>query len=322
MFDSPGVFYSDDPKIIFNDNWLLDQSKIVSLKNHNLVILNFSSEHYGLSGIDHVYHALKNSGINFLLLTHDPADHKKFDRLVFYPHWYHWSRKNFIVKQYNIDTRTYKWSCLNGNPRAHRIYNYYYSKQQPYYDSSYFTFYNAEPHRGDDVILPSIVKDFWESIRHTMPSRDNINIGPRPDSVCNLPAISDSYIHLVTETTVISKIFVSEKTWKPIATGQLFLVFGNPGTISYLRDSGVDVFDDIIDHSYDLINNWQDRLHAIHYQLRHLLSQDLNAMYIDTKPRRTNNVDKFFSGAFDNLYKLEIEKTIKNIVVGYSGASK
>lgn len=318
MFDKPGVFYSNEPKILFNDDWLLDTHKIEKLKQHNLNIIDLSSEHHGADGLDYVYHALEDADINFLLLVHDPVDHQKFDRMLFYPHWYHWSRKNFIVKENDLDRRTYKWSCLNGNPRAHRIYNYYYSQQQPYYDSAYFTFYNAEPYRHDDVSLPSIVADFWERIRHTMPSRDKIFIRARPDSVCNLPAISDSYIHLVTETTIISKIFVSEKTWKPIANGQLFLVFGNPGTISYLRDNGVDVFDDIIDHSYDSIDNWQDRLHAIHRQVRHLVSQNLSDIYVATKARRTDNSHKFFAGAFDKQYNI----TIENIIASSNSTSK
>lgn len=312
MFDKPGVFYSYDPKIVFNNEWLLDNNKIQSLTQHKISVLDFSSEHYGDDGLDHVYSALENASINFLLLTHNPADHLKFDRMLFYPHWYHWSRQNFIIKENNSNSRSYKWSCLNGNPRPHRVYNYFYSQQQSYYQSAYFTFYNEDPVRADDVILPQDVTNFWKSVRHTLPNRSNIHVGSRPDSRCDLPANNDAYIHLVTETTVIPRIFVSEKTWKPVAAGQIFLVFGNPGTISYLRDQGVDVFDDIVDHSYDSIDNWQDRLHAIHHQLKHLLSQDLESVFEVTKARRTNNVKKFFSGDFDCRYKNTIDQIIEH----------
>jgi hypothetical protein len=128
-----------------------------------------------------------------------------------------------------------------------------------------------------------------------------------------LPANTDAYIHLVTETTVIPKIFVSEKTWKPIAAGQLFLIFGNPGIVSYLRNCGVDVFDDIVDHSYDSIVDWQCRLHAIHDQIAYLLNQNLKDIYITTSKRRTENTKKFFAGEFDNQYKQTLLQCINTL---------
>lgn len=311
MFDNPGVFYSNNPTVIFDNNWLLDQSKIASLKQHKLSVLDFSSEHYGVDGLDYVYNALEDAGINFLLLTHDPSDHLKFPRMLFYSHWYNWGKENFIIAPNSSCTRTYKWSCLNGNPRAHRIYNYFYSRQQSYFNSAYFTFYNADISRHDDVSLPSVVTDFWENTRGLLPSRRFD--GPRCDSRCDLPANTNSYIHLVTETTILAKIFISEKTWKPIASEQLFLIFGNPGTISHLRNCGIDVFDDIVDHSYDLIDNWDMRLHAIHDQLKHLLTQDLKDIYIATQQRRADNAKLFFSGTVDNQYKQTLKQCINTL---------
>lgn len=323
MFNRPGLFYSNSPgSVIFDNDWTMSDIKIQNLKQHKLSILDFSSEHYGIDGLDHVYDSLNNHGINFLLLTHNPNDHKKFDRMLFYPWWYHWSKENFVINKNYSSTRAYKWSCLNGNPRAHRIYNYFYSQQQSYYNSAYFSFYNSNPHRNDDVELSDDVTAFWENIKHTLLDRNNIHIGIRPDAQCNLPAINDSYVNLVTETTVIPKIFITEKTWKPIANAQLFLVFGNPGTVGYLRDMGVDVFDDIIDHSYDLIDNWQERLHAIHYQLEKLINQNIESVFQATQTRRINNVNKFFSGEFDNRYKNIIEQTIIDILDNHGDTSK
>jgi hypothetical protein len=309
MFDDPGVFYSNDPKTIFDDQWLLDQNKIHQLKQHNLSILDFSSEHYGANGLDHVYHELESLGVHFLLLSHHPVDHQKFERMFFYPYWYHWARKNFVLGK-SSSTKVYKWSCLNGNPRNHRIYNYFYSKQQPYFDSAYFTFYNFNASRYDDVALSDDALNFWNNIRNSLPDRRQIYNRSRADSRCDLPAITDAYIHLVTETTVIPRLFVSEKTWKPIAAEQIFLVFGNPGTIEYLRSQGVDVFDDLIDHRYDSVDDWQQRLHMIHQQLKQLIDRDLEDIYIATLERRQRNSEKFFSGAFDPQYSQTIKQCI------------
>lgn len=323
MFDKPGLFYSNSPgDVIFDNDWVLDNNKIQNLKQHKLVVLDCSSEHYGVDGLEYIYNKLDQLEVNFLLLSHHPGDHKKFSRMFFYPWWYHWSKQNFVTVKNQSTTRSYKWSCLNGNPRAHRIYNYFYSQQQSYYNSAYFSFYNSDPYRADDVKLPDDVVTFWENIKHTLPNRNSIHVGIRPDAQCDLPAIIDSYVHLVTETTVIPKIFVSEKTWKPIANAQLFLIFGNPGTVGYLRDMGVDVFDDIIDHSYDSIDNWQARLHAIHHQLEKLINQNIESVFQATQARRVDNATRFFSGDFDCQYKNTIEQSIIDILDNHSSTSK
>jgi hypothetical protein len=49
--------------------------------------------------------------------------------------------------------------------------------------------------------------------------------------------------------------FLSEKSYKPFVTGQLFLIHGCLGTIAALREQGYDVFDDVIDHGYDMIED-------------------------------------------------------------------
>ena len=141
MFDNPDILYSDRPRdLLFDDNWILNLDKIAKLKDYKLFIVNFSSEHYGGGGVmEHLYQAMDQQRINFLLLTHEPSDHQRFDRMLFYPHWYHWSRKNFSTSNVDSFDKTYKWSCLNGNARNHRVYNYFYTHNKPYFNDAYFT---------------------------------------------------------------------------------------------------------------------------------------------------------------------------------------
>lgn len=57
--------------------------------------------------------------------------------------------------------------------------------------------------------------------------------------------------------------FLSEKAYKPFATGQLFVMHGCLGTIRALKDQGYDVFDDIINHDYDLVDDGIERAKRI-----------------------------------------------------------
>ena len=92
----------------------------------------------------------------------------------------------------------------------------------------FFTMTTAESNR-DWLELPKEVEQEWNQIKPTL-KQDYIT-----RSFCLGPACEDSYVQLVTESTVEPRIFITEKTWKPIASGQLFLILGNPGIIKHLE---------------------------------------------------------------------------------------
>lgn len=48
-----------------------------------------------------------------------------------------------------------------------------------------------------------------------------------------------------------TEIALSEKIWRSIQLPRPWLLFGCPGSVAVLRDWGFDVFDDVVDHSYD-----------------------------------------------------------------------
>jgi len=303
----PGSFYSNDPKIVLDDEWLIDVDKIESLKQYSKVVLDFSSEHWGDVVYD-IYDSLTKHGINFVLLSYNPLDHNTRPCLFFFPHWYHWGRKSFRKVTVNHGSKKYTWGCLNANPRPHRIFNYLYSRSKSYFDQAYFTMYNRDE---DDEVFAKSTLDAdslaeWDIVKQTLPHGKVLGITYNnfisPDTVIDLPAITDAYINLVTETTVISNVFVTEKTWKPISSGQLFLILGNPGTIAHLRSLGVDVFDDVVDHSYDSEPDWKNRIRMIHRELEKLLNSNPEQLYSSTQQRRQSNIEKFYLGEFDNQY--------------------
>jgi hypothetical protein len=80
MFDNPDIFYLDRPN--FQGPWALSDQDLQQIKNHQLIIIDLSSEHWGANGIDEAYKKFNSLGINFLLLSHEPSDHKKFERML------------------------------------------------------------------------------------------------------------------------------------------------------------------------------------------------------------------------------------------------
>ena len=60
-----------------------------------------------------------------------------------------------------------------------------------------------------------------------------------------------------------SRLHLTEKSLRPIACAQPFILAGTYGSLEYLRSYGFKTFDHIWDESYDLIKNPQERLSAI-----------------------------------------------------------
>jgi hypothetical protein len=119
------------------------------------------------------------------------------------------------------------------------------------------------------------------------------------------PAYTECYVNLVTETNVYYDTpMLSEKTFKPILAGQLFILLASPGAVKFLRDIGIDTFDDIIDHSYDNTIDIRSRIQQISTQLDQLYQLDLDKIYDDIKPRLRKNSEFLRSQEFRSQFNL------------------
>ena len=72
------------------------------------------------------------------------------------------------------------------------------------------------------------------------------------------------------------RLHLTEKSIRPIALGQPFILAGTHGSLEYLRNYGFKTFGDIWDESYDTIKNPEERLSAI---------TDLMAQIVNTPPQ-------------------------------------
>lgn len=75
----------------------------------------------------------------------------------------------------------------------------------------------------------------------------------------------DTWVSLVVESTYFDyedSIFISEKTFKPIACMQPFIIVGSKHSLRYIRRLGYKTFDGFIDESYDELDD-DERIAAI-----------------------------------------------------------
>ena len=272
---------------LVDNEFLIDTTKF----EPNMII-NGSAEHYG----DGMLEVLAEQVPDSVVYSHDPEDHLKLPNLKFYPYWYYWAKENWPeTYRENIaqDRKQHSVSCLNNSSHSHRIINWFMLREL---NDCLITMRNDPHDNPNNIILTKEEQKQWEVERKKLEPRQHFSReGKRVDADILHEAYTDSYVNLVTETVTCPKVFMSEKTWKPIASGQLFMILGNPGTIKHLRNQGIDCFDDIIDHSYDTVQDTRERIAGLHQSLDKLLKQDLYNINLLTKQRRAKNAELFWS---------------------------
>ena len=292
-----------------------DPTSLTDIPKDRLVIVDKSGDAWGNQS-DDFYNTLEGHGFNFLLLSHLPTDHLRRPRLLHYQPFNFYGQEFFTRIVTQTDIKKYKLSCLNLNPHPHRIKNYLLFKKKAYFNDCLFSFHTARPedlYQNYAQLSPEMSLE-WQSCQDTLPSRYDLvaelNGASGSDTIVH-EAYTDSYVNLVTESSVRPELFVTEKTWKPVAAAQLFLIFGTPGIIQYLREQGVDTFDDYINHDfYDSEPSWEARLNKIHTVIDDLVTQDLAQIYQATKQRRHLNQEKFFDGKLDNGFFKDLTAAI------------
>jgi hypothetical protein len=121
--------------------------------------------------------------------------------------------------------------------------------------------------------------------------RDHRNLEYQVDSAlfrkCAVNIIVESSSQ--TDTNSWHSIFVTEKTFKAFAMLQLPIWWAVPGVVDCVRTMGFDVFDDIIDHSYDQEHNEDQRLEMLIKQIKQLESKNLAQLRSELMPRLIAN---------------------------------
>jgi len=308
-----------------SNGWVVPDIDFVKSLNDrfDFVLVNCSLEHWGSERdfplvarisqqMQQHYHK------DFVCLSHDPVDSRPQDHIFYFP-WFAWQGQaaprcsDAIVEQCH---RQFIFSSLGRLPKDFRIANFLLLQQKPYRPRCLVSLFDIpQPNLNNDgeMRLTAQEQQAWDQIRHSLPSKFDDPLYPDGFNLLwafQHPAYSDSYLHVVSESTMRSKIFITEKTWQPIAAGQLFVILGNPGTVSHLRELGVDVFDDLIDHSYDNDPDPRSRLHKTHLELDRLSELDFASIYVSTLERRRMNRDKFANGSFSEPFLAQIRTVL------------
>lgn len=121
-----------------------------------------------------------------------------------------------------------------------------------------------------------------------------------------------SFVNIVTETLPAEpSFFITEKTIKPIANMQPFIVLGKPYTLSHLRNLGFYTFPELFNESYDNEQDNMKRFYMVFDEIKKLCNKDIKSL--------TNKVDYTKLEHNKNMlfnmekYKKEVHKILDHI---------
>jgi hypothetical protein len=112
-----------------------------------------------------------------------------------------------------------------------------------------------------------------------------------------------------------SRIQLTEKILRPIACGHAFILASTPGSLQYLRNYGFKTFDEIIDESYDLVQDPVERLKSIvsaMTQITQWTSEQQKINWIKIKEITQYNKKHFFSNVFFQSVIGELQNNLKS----------
>jgi hypothetical protein len=185
--------------------------------------------------------------------------------------------------------KPYHWTCLCRLPRDHRVIvlctllgldikQGYISIGPHEFNNTCFDDWYYKPFDHNNSVIETL-RIGWKKFVQTSTfiNTATYNVPPNHNALnfdLNLKHLyNHCAIEIITETTFFNHgQFVSEKYLNSVYGCNFPILIGNAGTVAYLRDNGFDMFDDVVDHSYDLEPDPILRIYSAMQKNLHLLA--------------------------------------------------
>ena len=188
--------------------------------------------------------------------------------------------------------------------------NWCYTDRQPQYTA-------FMPVRRINPVRDKIVAQLGE-LRQTMLWSYNNQSLPwdtQEQRYANPQWYDSTYSSLVVETAQSGPLFITEKTFKPIAFYHPFQVIAMPGILARLKEQGFETYSNLFDESYDTTEDFDNRLAIIINNLKEIKIHEYDLL---TKEKMQHNHSRFFD---TKLVKDRIVTEIINPLIQHVQAS-
>jgi len=302
-------YYHNPRDVAFNNDFSINYEFFEKLATDLPVVINLSLDPYNVNKINEL---LKARGIctdNIIFLTSEYDSNPTYSNIIFYPHWLISTSR--VLKKIPIDLkRNNKISCLNRMAKGHRFYLFYLLKEKKYFNDLVYTLQgmcsyddNLTWDNGQIVGLDDLPTKVKLELSKLDLNVSTVNVSD-PNKSANDHSVdhiayTDSYMNIVTETSCnLATPFFSEKTIKPLASGQLFLMAGDQNSVKSLRALGFETFDHAFNnHKYDNFFTYKRRIDSM-VNLIDSVYENVESIYFDNIPAIQHNQEYVLSDRF------------------------
>ena len=153
----------------------------------------------------------------------------------------------------------------------------------------------------------------------------NIYDNGNNDNVTNfknklIPYYQNTFVEIIAETSFTESCYnLTEKTLNSIYGCSFPILLCSKGSVAFLRSMGLDMFDDIVDHGYDTIEDPAQRLEYAILKNKELLTNNKRTkhLWIQNKDRFEKNVD-FCREQLYNYYSKRSTDLFNKIINDYN----
>lgn len=221
-----------------------------------------------------------------------------------------------LEKYYPYQTKSRYFDALLGSPKPHRDFVANAVKQYGLEDKFILTYGG----NWDDNAFYADEYFIWEpGCEPCQPIRGTADQVRWHGHECHLSQIiptqvfNDTAYSIIAETDYDNTLsFFSEKTAKPMIYKRLFVAFTGYKFLQNLKALGFKTFDNVIDESYDLIINDQDRYTAAFEQVRRLCDQDQQVIYNQIQDTLEHNYNLMMNTDWTTFACNQIQQIIDN----------
>lgn len=192
------------------------------------------------------------------------------------------------------------YMCLNRKPHNHRTFLVDKLKEHNLLDLGIVSLGSSSSMIINESLL-EIVELGEAAVHGKMPIKNDIV------TLGDFKNWNRHFVNIVSETTIHTDVFISEKTWKPIIGLRPFLILGDFNVYIQLKELGFDTFDDIFGTWWNN-KNWEDRAIGLISVLKTIDLNHCNLIYKRIFPRLLKNRERFLT------YIKENQQRIKNLL--------
>jgi hypothetical protein len=205
-----------------------------------------------------------------------------------------------IDKIFSAKDKPYKFLYLSGRAREHRKYLLEKFELEGLLDQSLYSCLEGKPffdrginffHNGEDLLTRERKVKYLPKKYEIEKIQDRVDMetgasfvkydlfnGEWLDGHIQPDCYIDTYFSVVAETAFYYPYsFRTEKIWKPVMAGHPWIAVTNRGFYKDIRNMGFKTFNQIIDESFDSIENCEERVKRVSQVITDLCKQDLNS---------------------------------------------